>query len=742
MAGIEEKYKNWTNIEKAPETQKDKAGDFDANADKAKLQDFMAHWMNQYNDLTGIVPARAKDGKKVDPPESCLNADGNLGVWYTIAANIVNRYHGDRNGKAIPKGKGGASFEVGLPPAGYIPGDTTATAVLNGDKKFPGDKNTVGLIVKWFKANYDAAQQAGIDAKSVSFRNSANFDKAINITEKSVKKEGGKIDKKFKDYWKGKQFGVGGGVPLPAVAQPKTRDQEYFPNLAPHKDAELTDEGNPSRPDTDPRKGPIGWVIGPVSRDIQTEEIEGETTKLRDGSVEYELPVFRSVAAPIDKNQQILDSPEYESILKTIPGYPNYRKLEPEFTGLPVDGKELKIPVFPDNPDNIRFDENDNPIPDRELSADPKEYNPGIGADGKIGKGLGYQGKKDNPNYDKPIDNPAYGALICTEFPFNTTETQEGEFGLVDQWKKNASQNVLQGNSLGAMWGAGNSKGGNKYITFQQPYLKEDSPTEVDGKTLSYSDPRTWGPYEENTKHTSPDNSVGEGGVEKVDGKNVTYTVKWKYVYPSGLASMKSAANTSLLNQGLNGVPPNGTTACIPEMNKQYWGLRLREVYPEPLDPFEQATKPVTPSPSAAVVNGTGGCRKGAKYAAGPAPPFTIKEKSSDFKWYDNNFPWKHAKLFSDGALKPQTLTSKDKFAFGRDDFAKKGKFNDTIKGYIQAFPKQLAKVIDFDGKVKGKASGGMLYFDAQKQIIPPYAPPPLKPFIPSNEKFEFSGVK
>ncbi len=42
------------------------------------------------------------------------------------------------------------------------------------------------------------------------------------------------------------------------------------------------------------------------------------------------------------------------------------------------------------------------------------------------------------------------------------------------------------------------------------------------------------------------------------------------------------------------------------------------------------------------------------------------------------------------------------------------------------------------DDKVKGQASGGMTWFDASKQIIPPYAPPPLKPPLPNTKKFPF----
>jgi len=42
------------------------------------------------------------------------------------------------------------------------------------------------------------------------------------------------------------------------------------------------------------------------------------------------------------------------------------------------------------------------------------------------------------------------------------------------------------------------------------------------------------------------------------------------------------------------------------------------------------------------------------------------------------------------------------------------------------------------DARVKGEARGGMTWFDASKQIIPPYAPPPLKPPLPNTKKFPF----
>jgi hypothetical protein len=38
------------------------------------------------------------------------------------------------------------------------------------------------------------------------------------------------------------------------------------------------------------------------------------------------------------------------------------------------------------------------------------------------------------------------------------------------------------------------------------------------------------------------------------------------------------------------------------------------------------------------------------------------------------------------------------------------------------------------DAKVTGEMNGGMIYFDATKQILFPFAPPPaIKPFMPNT---------
>ena len=40
------------------------------------------------------------------------------------------------------------------------------------------------------------------------------------------------------------------------------------------------------------------------------------------------------------------------------------------------------------------------------------------------------------------------------------------------------------------------------------------------------------------------------------------------------------------------------------------------------------------------------------------------------------------------------------------------------------------------DKPVTGKTKGGMVYFDVTKQILAPFTPPPLKPFLPNSETY------
>jgi hypothetical protein len=705
MAGIDTTYKEWCDITKPPKATNNAARAYDTGGPKSTFQDYLALNSFQYLGLDGLTSLRTSAGEVVD------STAYHEAVWTNIATELVNRYHGDRTGKAYPKGSGGASFKVGFPPMGHIVPVPDATAVLNGDSKF-GD--TVKLIVNWFKANWEEGQKAGKTAKAT--RNSGVANGALKAG--GAKTQANAVQLKFSEYWTKRQFGVGGGVPLPASMQPKDRTMTYFPNLAPHKDAEMKIEESA----TVNRKGTIGFCIGPVNRNVKPIEVKGETTTIRDGNTVYDkVPVYEVEANPNDKNYYLMDDPLYLTQLQTINGYTAFRTKNPEFTGLPIDGKEMKIPIFHENSEMIQFDADENPIPLREVSADPKAYNLGLNTAGKLDMGALYTTGKTNPGYGKPIDDPALGAITCVKFPIN----QSNEHGIVSEWIAANGSQVLGGNTMGDAWGAG-SGGGNNFpaaiIKFWQPNIKAINPE----NNLSYSDPRNWGPYTENTRHTVGDNAVGDNGVDVVDGEQVQYTVQWKYVIPN-LTAMKSAAVEAGGNNS-PGVPAHGSEACYPEMNKQYWGLRLAEVYPPPLDPFDEATKKPSGGASAVVVNGTGGVKKGAYYCAGPAPPFTVKEANSPamsatFKFSNENF----------FKVKPSTSNQKP---FDRD--SPNAGIN---KNWFRQWPKYMAKVIEYEKKVKGTAGGGMTYFDAAKQIIPPYAPPPLKPPLPNNKKFKFEGV-
>ena len=58
-----------------------------------------------------------------------------------------------------------------------------------------------------------------------------------------------------------------------------------------------------------------------------------------------------------------------------------------------------------------------------------------------------------------------------------------------------------------------------------------------------------------------------------------------------------------------------------------------------------------------------------------------------------------------------------------------------TIAAHLMG-SKGVAKTID--AKVTGEMNGGMIYFDVTKQIIAPFTPPPLKPFMPNTAKVDW----
>ena len=166
-----------------------------------------------------------------------------------------------------------------------------------------------------------------------------------------------------------------------------------------------------------------------------------------------------------------------------------------------------------------------------------------------------------------------------------------------------------------------------------------------------------------------------------------------------------------------------------------YWGLRVLEAFPQAKtlqEAIGEALKPPKKDAAgqAVVVAGAGGVltKGGSTFIGGPAPPFIVQEKGSSinkkagfkWKWGNKDVLFKSGKVsdrsgkpFKRGSAPSKSGTNKIRIVIGKVDTA-------------------------IDGKVTGQARGGMTWFDASKQIIPPYAPPPLKPPLPNTKKFKF----
>ena len=138
-------------------------------------------------------------------------------------------------------------------------------------------------------------------------------------------------------------------------------------------------------------------------------------------------------------------------------------------------------------------------------------------------------------------------------------------------------------------------------------------------------------------------------------------------------------------------------------------------------NPAEQAKEAGTkgqPNSAGVILENLKGC-------AGPVPPLVIKENGSacDFEWSNVTVLVKQGKVGrSDGTEFKRTDTN---HPLNHDMYH-------TIAAHFMG-SKGVATTID--AKVQGKMEGGMIYFDVTKQIIAPFTPPPLKPFMPNTAK-------
>ena len=691
------------------ETSRDKVSKFKFG----KLHEYLLHNNVCYEDMSVVLgKGGSAEGGKKSYPESALR------VWETIAVEMTKRFFQDRAGQAKPKWKN-AKGPAGQQPIVKNPVAPVVNQAPVLDQKPKWKKDTKKLIVNWFKKNYDEACAAGKKASTRPYKTQPT--KPANAIAKQVQDS-------FNTFYNGKQFGAA-GVTLPAIVLNKMKNRpfpEYMPYCKPHKDApgnvEIT-EGNKKI-----RKGAPGYVVGPFLTNRQFVET-GDTVEIDDNTNKEEVGVVKEDASNLDKNEFLIDDAFYNSQVKAALGasYQSFRKRVneltgaegEEFSGIPIDGKEITIP------------------PETE-GGQPKSLNPKVFNIDRTGNGLQNRptaGGLINPNFNKPIVDPAYGGA---EFDTDLK---------VRLWKNNNDAYIVfsPGSDKGAVWSGNQSSAGSRYGDGKESvecYMKfektEKNPGSSDAR--SFSDPRTWGPWNE---------YEGFGVDDSEDDKEVIkmglHKLRYKYIIPTGLVTAINSADTTKPHKPINGLP-GFKGPGLPAMNKQYWGLRIVEAFPNATsleDAIEKATSPPPKDDSGnpVIVPGAGGIldKGGTTFVGGPAPPLMVKAKKVKFgqgkwKWSNKELLMKKGvvdrgdgKPFS-GKVKTQGIGKLRNRKLTKPSIKHSKSFctnNATVKKLI-------------DEKINGKGQGGMTWFDASKQIIPPYAPPPLKPPLPNTKKFEF----
>lgn len=639
----------------------------DDGVKKAKLSGYIAAnsmiYAKQGQIITVSNSDRGSSATDAVIPQEAKN------IWWKIARQIANDMHVARNGKAIPKGKGALTFNnvplaaAGIPAFGQGSGGEPLVTI---DSKKP---EAIGkAIYQWFEDNYIEACKAGT--------------KADVSTEPKGKTD--KIDNAFNDYWKKATFD-GPKVPVPAALKPAsgTPKPEYVTGCIAHKDYPNTQ----------------GYVMGPFERTIVMIE-KDEDIELKDGAAKQKVKKYEeseTAEGPLDENEFILDSQQYQDQIEKKTNYETFKKNRgPEYTGLPIDGgKELEIPKRNDDGEIIP-------------GADPVKLGVfGLTKDGLLGdaktkddtpkKSGGKAGAK-NDNYNKPTPIPDYGAPIFDDsLPVSKWKDANGN-AIIFSAGKNRSK-AWGGDALdskGKYSAKGDPPNGDdpvKNYSNQTKVVKDGDP----GDGLSWSDPRTWGEWKQQDR---------KGSDEDKD--------YWKtYLIPSKLGEAIGQANAS------SGRPES---LALPKLNRQYWGLRIEELFPDksPEDAFAAAAG------SEGLPN-SGALKDGAIYIAGPAPPLKIAEKGSSF-----SFKWKKEVLFKNGKVGRSDGEAFDRGGANSNPIST---YN-TIGKFLNGTDGVVAKL---DDQCKGEARGGMIFADPGKQILFPYTPPTgLKPFQPNSKTYKF----
>ena len=639
-------------------------------------------------------------------------------IWEVIAHNIAYNFHWSRNGKlptegCTPKNKTGKVDFIAGPPAPVLAGPTFATmfaappminrqggglarAKASIDKaKADEIKKT---IIDWFKANYEYSIKKGKEANITA-------QQLAEATAPDTDTQAKAVSKAFNEYFKKSTYSAKPGFPLPQALVPKP-GQEYFPDLAPHKDADGSSEGPP-------RTGAAGYCIGPFYRNVILEEASGQC-KVIDGSVTQKSPKFKVSEAPIDAVEFFIDdepgNQENGRLRKYLgTSYNSFvqgRKSEgfEEPSGLPVNGGNYIIINYKD-PDTGE---------DRSINT--------------LVRGLNTAGSNTPGN---PAKNENYGNPLTPEdliaFGYGQPELDTGTE--IQNWVKddNGIQRVLgikfdSTSDKGKAWGGdGNNKRYSKdeaedpvvsYMANARVALATPAP-DTGEEGLSQADPRTWGPWTEYAKESD----VERGPDFAINSRRFKHLVPDAASFAAALAATPDPSFNETPGVAINGKP------ALPALNKSYWGYRLREVFDESKgNPASQAISAgESPQP-----NSAGVILENIKGCAGPVPPLIIKEAGSSCE-----FEWSNATVL----VKQGKVGRADGKEFKRTDTNHPSNHDmyHTIASHFMG-SKGVAETID--AKVTGEMNGGMIYFDATKQILFPFAPPPaIKPFMPNTAK-------
>ena len=670
------------------------------------IQHFMLTNNVCYDDKTVIIgPGAAEKGKY---PE------GALAVWGQIASAMASRFYADRAGKSYPKGTGGNIFgpNCGNPILGFLPNQTPVLI-----KPVSWVQDTEKAIIAWFKFNYDYAC-TGYNKKT---NNTKSGITANGSTDPPNKKQVKDIEKLFNGFYKKTQFGAA-GISLPAIVLDKLKTPpfpDYMPFCKPHKDAIGNTEVYNATAGKYERTGALGYVVGPFLSNKQFLEVPGgeaeqKKAKILDNGNEEEVGVFKEDVANIDNNKFLIDDEFYQPAIKQALGasYSKFRTNVKNVTGdiapsgIVIDGGQIMLPGPPPKPLIIK---------DPETGRERALYNLDRQGNGLTKRASA--GGLDNPQFGKPIKDAAYGAA-----------EMDGNLK-VKHWKNNGGNKIVFGvnKNKGRVWGGPDTpgvfgpSGGNEAVKSFMKFIKNDIGPADDKRAAN--DPRTWGPYIEYT---------GDGIDDSIKDLNAINAglnkLQYKYLIPTGLLTAINTPNLpgNIPHQEGGGLPGfDGNT--LPAINKMYWGLRIVEAFPQAKDKndaIEEALKPPkTDSAGQAVaVPGAGGVlqKGGSTFIGGPAPPFIVQEKGKNkynFKFDNATILHQNGKV-SARAGSPFKRTS----APGKTPT---NKFKNNLKTVVKKI----------DDLVKGEARGGMTWFDASKQIIPPYAPPPLKPPLPNAGK-------